>query len=209
MSTPDPFLLDIISGKKAPVPEEDPIDKEYKKKIGEAERKRAVEEKEQAEEKIARDLYDKVMQYHEKFPFIAEGGPKKNVIGKMCLEELEREMLRIKRILNSKASLAAVKRIDYGINFGIEYCLLMNQIPATGLAKFTASPEGQEMLAQEYQEFAIEYQDWLATSKEARYFWTTVSKVLMIIEFNKKNLGAVVPDDLAREGEDLSSGSAE
>jgi len=203
MSDKDPYLLNVISGRKPPA-EEPEID--LKKQFGEAEKARIHEAKQDAEDKKANELYDKILKYHESFPFVADGGPKKAALSKMGLKELEREMSRIQKTLNSRSALAAVKKIDYGINWGIEQFLIMNKVPAMGLANFTASKEGQEMLAQEYQEFAIEYQDWLATSKEARYFWTTISKIMMIIEFNKKNMDAPVDEDLEKEGE---SGSDE
>lgn len=211
MSDQDPYLLNLVSGKK-PQPGggiDDEIEKEYKKNIGRAEKERIQGEKEAAERKAADALFDKIIQYHDKFPFVTEGGPKRAALSKMCLEELEREMIRIKRIMNSKSALAAVKKLDYFANMGIEKFLIYNEVPAMGLADFTASPEGQEMLAQEYQELAIEYQDWLSTSVKARYFWTTVSKIMMVIQMNKMNFNAKVDPDLQKESEHLGESSSD
>lgn len=199
----DPYLLDTISGRKGKASQKDEIEDTYKKDFGQAEKQRIQEQKEAAEEKKAQALYEKILDYHKSLPFVSEGGPKTAQLSKMGLKELEREMGRIQGILNSKAALSTVKRIDHLINVGIEKGLSYQGIDASGLADFTASPEGQAMLAQEYQEFAIEWKSWISSSKEFRYAMITFAKVSMIIEANKNKTDAIVPEeDLESDGDE-------
>lgn len=206
MTDKDPLLLNMISSKKQQsqpeAPERD-LHNEYTQKMGAAEKQRIIDEKEQKEALLKAELLYKVLEYHEKIPFVSEGGPKKERVLKMSYKELQEERYRIGRILNSRSALEVVRKIDYGINFGIELALLSQKIPANGLSDFSRSDQGLEMMQQEHIEFAIEWGEWLAQSKEARYFWKTVSKVLWIIDNNKKNFDVEVPEEKTEEYKDL------
>ncbi len=197
-------LLNLVSS-RGKGKREEPVEDEREEKMKEftnREKERILNEKEEAEERLRINLAKKIRQYYDAFPFVTTCAPKQK-LEKMNILQLEMEWQRIITNLNARSALETVQKIDYALNYVGEQILISNGIPAMGLADFTRSQEGLEMMAQEHREFAIEWQDWLGSCKEIRYLMKTVGKIALIVEINKKNVEASFTPEEERKFENL------
>lgn len=199
-------LLNLVSNNKKKGKGEHEDDTREKmeqshKEFASREKERLLQEKNDEEEVKKAGLIKRIRQYYSAFPFVIDAPNKK--LEKFTFVALEMEMQRIVAVLNAKSALENVMKLDQMINFGTEMVLLANGVPATGLYQFTCSDEGKDILAQEYREFAIEYQDWLGTSKEIRYLMKSFGKIMLIIEANKKNMQSTFTEEEEKKFEEL------
>lgn len=205
---PKEELLNMVSSNKGKATQSQQKDDETREKMershkefAQREKERLLQEKADEEEIKSSKLVSKIRQYYQAFPFVTDNP--KSKLEKLSFVQLECEMQRIISVLNAKSALESVMKIDEAINFGTEMVLIANGVPAQGLFEFTKSDEGKQMLAQEYREFAIEWQDWLGTSKEIRYLMKTFGKIMFIIEANKKQMDVPFNEEEEKKFENI------
>ena len=179
-------LLDMVSSNKGKTNQTEDHEEIYKKQeFVRKEKERLTQEQNDKEDIKKMDLIKKIRQYYTAFPFVTECAPKTK-LEKMSMIQLDQEMKRIISNLNAKSALETVQKIDYALNWFGEKILIANHVPVHGLSAFVRSEEGLEMMAQEHKEFALEYEDWLGSSKELRYFMKSFQRIILIIEMNKR-----------------------